>query len=115
MALVSNQWLKPLTVTTRDPWHSPNAVEIERDHTPYKWARANEMAAVFKLSLKGGDYQVLGVRSDEATTLVQGLAPSLDEAARTRLVLELLNGLPDRDFLAVISKAMGKRARRAAR
>jgi hypothetical protein len=115
VAFVSNQWLKPIVATTRDPWHSPNPVAIVRDNTRYNWARANDLAAVYKLSLKGGEYQVLGLEGAEAVRLVDELISDLDLENRGRIALALLDGLSDQAFLAVISKAAAKRARRASR
>ena len=43
------------------------------------------------------------------------LAPQLEESASVELALKLLNELPERACLSVVSKAVAKLARRAAR
>jgi hypothetical protein len=108
MAFLSNQWLKPV-YTTRESWHRPVEVTLERNHEYYYWATENAVVKTVRLAQADLRYELLALKAEDVDFLVGELVACASEQARMAAAITLLSSMGDNELVAVLAEVFTAR------
>jgi hypothetical protein len=108
VALLSNQWLKPV-YSTREEWHRPVEVSFERNTGYYHWQNQHDVFMTFRMSRPDYSYQLLALQAADVDFAFGELARMAGHEIRSKVATQLLSEFDDKELLSVLSEAFRER------